>query len=90
VDAGLDENQAEFGVLILAISLEVLADSNGLKGWVSAIRGFIDQSTYLLDQHIEVLWDFRSEAYFVSPSVKDQAEAILLYCMGSASLDQIQ
>ena len=30
VDAGLDENQAEFGVLVLAVTLKVLADSDGL------------------------------------------------------------
>lgn len=30
MDTGLDENQSEFGVLVLAVSLEMLADSNGL------------------------------------------------------------
>lgn len=30
VDTGLDENQAELGVLVLAIALEVLADSDSL------------------------------------------------------------
>ena len=30
MDTGLDENQAELGVLVLAVALEVLADSNGL------------------------------------------------------------
>jgi hypothetical protein len=30
VDAGLDENQAELGVLVLAVTLKVLADSDGL------------------------------------------------------------
>jgi hypothetical protein len=30
VDAGLDKNQAELGVLVLAVALEVLADGNGL------------------------------------------------------------
>lgn len=45
MDTGLNENKAEFGVLILAVSLKVLTDSNGL-----------------LDQHVEILWDFRSEA----------------------------
>jgi hypothetical protein len=30
VDTGLDENQSELGVLVLAVSLEMLADSNGL------------------------------------------------------------
>jgi hypothetical protein len=30
VNAGLDENQAELGVLVLAVTLKVLADSDGL------------------------------------------------------------
>lgn len=31
VDAGLDENQPELGVLVLAVALEVLADGDGLE-----------------------------------------------------------
>jgi hypothetical protein len=38
VDAGLDQNQAELGVLVLAVALEVLADGNGLVV-VSIVRG---------------------------------------------------
>lgn len=30
VDTGLDENQAELGVLVLAVALKVLADRDGL------------------------------------------------------------
>lgn len=30
MDAGLDENEAEFAILVLAIALEVLANRNGL------------------------------------------------------------
>lgn len=30
VDSGLDENEAELGVLVLAVALEVLADGNSL------------------------------------------------------------
>lgn len=30
VDTGLDENEAELGVLVLAVALEVLADGDGL------------------------------------------------------------
>jgi len=44
VDSGLDENKAEFGVLVLSVALEVLADSDGL-----------------LDQHVEVFWNFWGE-----------------------------
>lgn len=38
VDAGLDKNQAELGVLVLAVALEVLADGNSL-GFVLARCG---------------------------------------------------
>ena len=30
MDAGFDEDEAEFGVLVFAVALEVLADGNGL------------------------------------------------------------
>lgn len=30
MDAGLDQNEAELGVSVLAVALEVLADSDGL------------------------------------------------------------
>lgn len=35
MDTGLDQNQAELGVLVLAVALEVLADSDGLSVEVS-------------------------------------------------------
>jgi hypothetical protein len=38
VDTGLDENQAELGVLVLAVALEVLADSDGLEDSGLALR----------------------------------------------------
>jgi len=41
VDSGFDKNEAEFGVLVLSVALEVLADGDGL-----------------LDQHVEVFWNF--------------------------------
>lgn len=31
MDSRFDENQSELGVLVLAVSLEVLADSDGLR-----------------------------------------------------------
>lgn len=31
MDSGFDENQSELGVLVLAVSLEVLTDSDSLK-----------------------------------------------------------
>jgi hypothetical protein len=30
VDAGLDENEAEFGILVLSVPLKMLADGDGL------------------------------------------------------------
>lgn len=35
VDSGLDENETELGVLVFAVALEVLADSDGLFIFVS-------------------------------------------------------
>lgn len=32
MDTGLNENETELGVLVLSVSLEVLADSDGLQG----------------------------------------------------------
>jgi hypothetical protein len=37
VDTGLDQNQAELGVLVLAVALKVLADGNSL-GYMLASR----------------------------------------------------
>ena len=37
MNAGLDENEAELGVLILAVGLQVLADGNGLLDKVPKI-----------------------------------------------------
>ncbi len=37
VDTGFDENEAEFGVLVLAVNREVLADSIGLLEEVGEI-----------------------------------------------------
>lgn len=42
VDTGLDQNQAELGVLVLAVALEVLADGDGLertRWWLAYTRG---------------------------------------------------
>lgn len=66
MDTGLDENQAELGVLVLAVALEVLADSDGLEHRWLALRSRLVHAkfdkTYLLDQHVKVLWDFWCEA----------------------------
>ena len=34
VDARLDQNEAELGVLVLAVALEVLSDGDGLDAWL--------------------------------------------------------
>ena len=56
VDAGLDENEAELGVLVLAVALEVLADGDGLENksvfllmpLEVAVRGFRGCVTFLI------------------------------------------
>jgi hypothetical protein len=67
VNAGLDQNEAELGVLVLAVTLKVLADSDGLRNsWLAqSARGKSDEknfSFYLLDQEVKVLGEFGSEA----------------------------
>ena len=63
VDTGLDQNEAELGVLVLAVTLKVLADSNSLYT-ISGIDHSSDRHgvKYLLDQEVEVLGEFGSEA----------------------------
>lgn len=42
VDTGLDQNEAELGVLVLAVALEVLADGDGLditRWWLAPPGG---------------------------------------------------
>jgi hypothetical protein len=39
MDTGLDQNETEFGVLIFAVGLKVLADSNGLLDKVPEVFG---------------------------------------------------
>lgn len=43
MDTGLNENQAELGVLVLAVALEVLADSDGLEDRWLALRSRLVQ-----------------------------------------------
>ena len=45
VDAGLDEDEAELGVLVLAVRLEVLADGYGLFDEVPEILGDLGRET---------------------------------------------
>ena len=81
VDTRLNENEAELGVLVLAVALEVLADSHGLDETQSIPPNFHPPlrpagggviATHLLDQHVEVLGDLRGEALLrkkITPSV---------------------
>ena len=89
MDAGFDENKAEFGIFVLSVALEMLANSDSLSlinhlpsSWANGER----LKSYLLDQHVEVLGYLWSEACYIeiTPSVKDQAEA-KLYCMRHSS-----
>ena len=84
MNAGFDEDEAEFGILVFAVALEVLADGDGLVDTrqlpilppetqrhreresvcVYVQREWNDES-YLLDQHVQVLWDLRCKAYHV-------------------------
>ena len=67
MDTGLDENQAELGVLVLAVALEVLADGDSLAD-VSNVRScecarpIVYDCTHLLDEHVKVLGDLGGEA----------------------------
>lgn len=69
MDTGLDENQAELGVSVLAVALKVLADGNSLKNPLDRTSRLWGEPTNLLDQHVQILWDLWGEAYFVTPSV---------------------
>ena len=60
----IDIHEAELGVLVLAVLLEVLADGDSL--WSLLAHGNWLQDAivpHLLDKHVQVLWDRRSQAY---------------------------
>ncbi len=67
MDAGLDEDQTELAVLVLAVTLEMLADGDGLRSMSANTIQKTDVEcldvAYLLDQHVKVLWDLWCEAY---------------------------
>lgn len=70
MDTGLDKNETELSILVLAVTLEMLADSDGLHKMVStkgqrmwntskvATLG----SSYLLDQHEQVFGKRRGKS----------------------------
>lgn len=57
VDSRLDKNQTELGVLVFSVALEMLADGNSLI-FVNMNSLCNELLPYLLDQHVEILWDF--------------------------------
>lgn len=75
VDTGLDENEAELGVLVLAVALKVLADGDSLDFIIQlAFRFFVGRwaarmlplglaRAYLLDQHVQVLGELGGKTY---------------------------
>ena len=78
VDTRLDENQAELGVLVLAVALEVLADGDSLGSRSVSMKMNThkgDMETHLLDQHVQVLRDIGGKACKVTLSVYDHTEA---------------
>ena len=88
VDAGLDEDETELGIFVLAVAFKVLANSDGLQkiAYQSLTfrrmpydRGGEESGrSYLLDQHVEVLWNVWCEACMsLCQSRKTKAEAVL-------------
>lgn len=83
VNAGLDQNEAELAVLVLAVTLEMLADSNSLEAdGVSDVLALVSRShgaynACLLDQHVKVLGDLRCEAYGITLSVFDRCRGVM-------------
>ena len=47
MDARLDENEAELGVLVLAVDLQVLADGDGLLHEIPEILGDLGRKTWI-------------------------------------------
>ena len=96
VNSGLDQNQAELGVAVLAVALKVLADSNSLarvskypaSEFQSSARKTKVDLQYLLDQHVKVLREIGSEAYkdhSVSLNRTEAFECFLLLYMDFAT-----
>jgi hypothetical protein len=61
VNTGFDENETEFSVFVLAVALEMLADGDSL--FISSARDSTKtgRETNLLDEHVQVFWDFWSK-----------------------------
>lgn len=75
MDAGLDENQAEFGVLVLAVSdalVRVTESEIDYRFTVPVALEMLADGDGLLDQHVEVLWDPRNCQYVHSVMGEEQ------------------
>lgn len=72
MDSRLDQNQAELGVLVLAVALKVLSDGDSLCDVISIYCRLLTLTklfTHLLDQHVQILRKLGSEAYIkIAPS----------------------
>lgn len=65
MDTGLDKNEAELGVLVLAVALKVLADGNSLFDRTLVTSGddvWRGSVSYLLDEHVQVLREIGGKA----------------------------
>ena len=71
MNTGLDQNETELAVLVFSVALEMLTNCDGLKvdsvsAWLSARDedkcGTRHWDAYLLDQKVEIFWNFGCEA----------------------------
>jgi len=64
VDTRLDQDEAELGVFVLAVTLQVLADGDSLGGSISVsnFNNQDSQGSYLLDQAEQILREGRCKA----------------------------
>lgn len=77
VDSGLDQNKSELGVLVLSVALKVLADSDSLTSLSATYIFARIMHVYLLDQHVEVFWNFWGETCVTLSVLWTNAEALL-------------
>ena len=73
MDTGFDKNKTELAVLVLAVTLKVLANRDGLFGGLllgETMHSYHQKkkkiiyktNSYLSDQEVKVLWKLGSEA----------------------------
>lgn len=78
MDSGFDENEAELGVLVLSVALKMLSDSDSLHdGSATDKMGIWNADvTDLLDQHVEIFWDFGCKSYVTLSVTWTNSEAV--------------